>query len=111
MNKAERNLLAYLEGCVPKRVDTNQAEIVDALRRAGATVQVLSNVGKGCPDLLVGYDGDNYLLEVKDGSKAASRVKLTPDEERWYDDWDGQVAVVYSIEGALRVVGLMEPAL
>lgn len=43
-----------------KRTDGNQAEIVRALRSAGATVQTLHTVGKGCPDLVVGFRGNNY---------------------------------------------------
>ena len=39
------------------RVDRNQAEIVVALRAGGASVQPLHAVGKGVPDLLVGWRG------------------------------------------------------
>lgn len=62
------------------RVDANQAAIAEALRSCGATVQLIHTVGKGCPDLLVGFGGINLLLEVKDGSKPPSKRKLTPDE-------------------------------
>ena len=44
------------------KIDANQNEIVDALRKAGCSVQILSSVGKGCPDILVGRGGRNYLL-------------------------------------------------
>lgn len=60
----------------------------------GATVQPLHTVGRGCPDLLVGYGGTNYLLEVKDGLKSPSQRKLTPDEQTWHDEWRGHVTVV-----------------
>jgi hypothetical protein len=51
------------------RVDKNQAEIVKALRDAGAYVWII-----GLPvDLLVGYKGHSFLVEVKDGSKKRSR--------------------------------------
>jgi hypothetical protein len=92
---------------MPKRVDANQAEIVAALRRCGCSVQVLSMVGKGCPDLLVGRDYRNYLLEVKDGSKPPSKRQLTPDEVEWHADWLGRVNTVANIEEALAVVGLV----
>jgi len=62
------------------RKDDNQDEIVGALWDIGASVQRLQSVKGGCPDLLVGYHGVNYLLEVKDGSKPPSRRKLTPPE-------------------------------
>lgn len=82
------------------RVDANQARIVAALRAAGATVQVLSAVGQGCPDLLVGRHGVNYLLECK-----VEHGKLTPDEATWHDLWRGDVAIVRDEDDALRVVG------
>lgn len=88
------------------RTDSNHAEIVEALRRAGASVQSLAAVGSGCPDLLVGHRGRNVLLEVKDGSKSPSRRKLTPDEHVWHARWNGQVVTVESVEQALKAVGL-----
>jgi hypothetical protein len=93
---------------MPKRIDANQTEIVKALRQCGCSVLILSAVGKGCPDLAVGYDGTTYLLEVKDGGKTPSKQKLTPDEEAWHAAWSGHVAIVNSVEAALRVVGLVE---
>ncbi len=87
------------------RTDSNQNEIVDALRAAGASVQILSNVGGGVPDLLIGRAGVNYLIEVKDGSKPPSRQRLTPDETHWHAAWAGQVAVVCSIDEALKAIG------
>lgn len=91
-----------------KRIDANQPAIVKALRQAGATVQVLSEVGKGCPDILVGFRGDNHLLEIKDGEKIPSKRKLTDDEAQWHDEWRGRVVVVESIEDALHQIGATE---
>jgi Holliday junction resolvase len=88
------------------KVDDNQSEIVKALRQIGCTVCLLSAVGKGCPDLAVGYRGRNWFLEVKDGRKAQSDRKLTHDQVEWHDSWRGQVAVVNSVDQALRAVGL-----
>lgn len=90
-----------------KRVDANQQAIVAALRRVGATVQILSAVGHGCPDLLAGYRGVNTLLEVKDGSKPPSARALTPDEHDWQILWRGQVVTVMTIDEALRAVGAL----
>lgn len=87
------------------RIDDNQPEIVKALRAVGATVQPLSAVGKGCPDLLVGYLHSNYLLEVKDGSKPPSRRALTADEAKWHGAWRGQSSVVNSVDEALKAIG------
>lgn len=89
---------------VAARTDTNQAEIVDALRAIGCSVQPLHTIGKGCPDLLVGYRGANWLLEVKDGRKPPSKRRLTADEKLWHLEWRGQVAVVNSVEEAIALV-------
>lgn len=88
------------------KVDANQQDIVRALRDIGATVESLAPLGKGVPDLLVGYRGENLVLEVKDGSKPPSAQKLTPDELRWHQNWRGDVYVVSSVEDALSVLGV-----
>ena len=89
------------------KVDANQADIVAALRMAGATVQPLHAVGKGCPDLLVGYQRVNYLLEVKDGSKVPSAQKLTEDQVEWHELWRGRSAVVNDVKSALTAIGAL----
>lgn len=87
------------------RVDANQAEVVEALRKAGATVQSLASVGGGCPDLLVGYRGVNHLVEIKDGSKPPSGRRLTEDEAAWHRAWTGeQVEVIESVEDAMYML-------
>lgn len=87
------------------RVDDNQKQIVDALRKAGASVQSLATIGNGCPDLLVGFRGTNYVIEVKDGSKCPSKRILTPDEEIWSIKWDGSYYVAHSVDDALKIIG------
>ena len=87
------------------KVDRNQAEIVDALRGVGATVQPLHQVGKGCPDLLVGWRGRNWLIEVKDWKNAPSGRLLTEDQREWHAGWKGQVAKVEDVDAALAVIG------
>jgi hypothetical protein len=86
------------------RVDDNQGDIVKALRDMGCSVLPLHTVGAGCPDLLIGYDTINLLLEVKDGSKVPSAQSLTPAQERFFDEWLGQAEVVNSPADACRYV-------
>jgi Holliday junction resolvase len=86
------------------KVDANQKEIVSALRVAGATVEHLHAVGKGCPDLLIGYKGFNYLIEVKDGTKTPSQRRLTPDQVKWHANWFGQKIVIESVGSALSFI-------
>ena len=82
------------------KVDDNQRVIVAALRTAGASVKPLHTVGRGVPDLLVGFRGANYLLEVK-----AKRGKLTAAQVVFFDEWRGSACVVRSTDDALRVIG------
>lgn len=90
-----------------KRVDANQPGIVRALREVGASVTPAHEMGKGFPDLVIGHNGHTYLAEVKDGSKPPSRRKLTPDEQRWHEAWRGQVAIIETIEDALKLIGVL----
>ena len=90
------------------KVDDNQREIVQALERIGAEVQSLASVGKGCPDLLVGFRGSNFLLEVKrPKAKGQSAGKTTDDQERFLARWAGrgQAAIVKTVDDALKAVG------
>lgn len=82
------------------RIDKNQPEIVQALRAVGASVEPLHAVGSGVPDLLVGYRGANYLLEVK-----GTRGRLTKHQVPWHDGWRGQVCVVRTVSEAFEAIG------
>lgn len=83
---------------IAKRVDENQADIVQALRQAGRLVQDLHAVGRGVPDLLVcAPSGRLVLLEVK-----APGGRLNERERLWHELWArAPVVVVRTIEEAL----------
>jgi hypothetical protein len=83
-----------------KRVDANQDQIVSALRAAGAYVWII-----GLPvDLLVGYKGHTFLVEVKDGS----RKRLTALQEDFFQSWTGgTLARIDSPDAALRMIGVL----
>jgi len=86
------------------RIDANQNQIVDAMRKVGAVVRIISQ-GDGIPDLLVGYKGFTILMEVKDGDKVPSARKLTEAEQKFFDDWQGGLLVVVnSVEEALEIL-------
>ena len=84
------------------RVDGNQTAIIAALRAQGWSVLSLSTVGKGCPDLLVGVQGLNILLEVK-----MPKQKPSARQEQFKLFWNGQCAVVSSPEDAVKMVKLI----
>lgn len=81
------------------RVDDNQKEIVDGLRKCGRDVYDLSRLGEGFPDLMVVNPTIKkmYLMEVK-GAKG----KLTPRQERFLAEWRGpDITIVRTIEEAI----------
>jgi hypothetical protein len=86
------------------KVDANQAAVVKRLRDCAVKVEILSDVGKGVPELLAGFRGVNVLLELKDGDKAPSAQKLTADQVAWHASWPGQVDVVSDFDEAWAVI-------
>ena len=82
------------------RTDANQREIIAALEAVGASVFPSFRLGGGFPDLVVGFRGATYLLEVK-----TPTGRLTPAEERFFAQWRGHAAVVHDAEEALRAIG------
>ena len=93
------------------RVDVNQAQIVRGLRQCGVTVQHLHTVGQGCPDIMCGWHNRNYVFEIKDPDKPPSRRRLTEDEEKWHEEWGGQVDIILTTEDALKVMGILPAGL
>lgn len=83
------------------RVDANQEEVVKKLRQCGVTVQILSTVGQGCPDLLCGYRDVNVLLELKDENQPDRFQKLTLQEKAWAMKWNGQWKRVTNFTSAM----------
>ena len=85
------------------RVDQNQAQVVSALRAAGAYVWII-----GLPvDLLVGYKNHTFLVEIKDGPKK----KLTNLQEDFFKNWSGStLARIDGPEAALRMIGVVNEA-
>ena len=87
------------------KVDRNQGDIVAELKKIGCNVEVI-----GTPvDLLVGFRGRNYLLEVKvPKSKGERGGKKTEAQEEFFATWRGQKAIVQSPDDALRAVGAVQ---
>ena len=84
------------------KVDSNQREIIKALKDIGASVQLLHQVGGGCPDVMVGYRGVTTLLEVKN---PAGLNKVSESQKSWQNEWcGGPVWVVRSAGEAIDAV-------
>jgi len=85
------------------RTDSLQAAVIQELERAGWSVQSLSQVGNGVPDLLVATpEGETFLIEVK-----APGRELSERQRRWKSRWKGRVVVVRSLEEVARIVGAL----
>lgn len=81
------------------RVDANHAEIMAAVRKIGCSAWSVASVGEGFPDICVGMNGYNLLLEVK-----IARGRMTTDETQFAASWRGQVATVRSADEAVEFV-------
>jgi hypothetical protein len=86
------------------KVDDNQPEIAELFQDLGATVLYTHTLGKGAPDIIVGYRGENFLVEIKDGKKVPSKQKLTPDEREFHATWNGQICIVKDAQGVYSLL-------
>ena len=88
------------------RTDSNHQEIVKALRDIGCTVLNTHQL-KNAFDILVGYRGQLFIMEIKDGNKTPSQRKLTDGEIQCKGNFE-KVGVPYyvvcSIDDAIDIV-------
>jgi len=77
--------------------DSNEAHLIEAARAVGATVKQLDD--PGVADLLIGFDGKNYLVEVKSESGT-----LTAAQEKFFAEWKGQVCVARTADDITRLL-------
>ncbi len=96
-----------ISGCVLEKRDNtrdgNEQEIIHALWEMGATWRridaTLGGEMAGVPDLLVGLDGKNYLLEVK-----TARGSLNAYQKDFHNRWLGEAHVVRSADDVQRIL-------
>lgn len=74
--------------------DANEGEIVAAFERMGLCVERADKP----LDLLVGFQGQTFLVEVKNGPKAP----LTDAQKAFFAKWRGQAAIISSMDEALE---------
>jgi rhamnose utilization protein RhaD (predicted bifunctional aldolase and dehydrogenase) len=80
------------------KIDANHEQITKTIRNMGATVQSIASVGRGCPDVVIGYRGRNFLAEYKPNEKA----KLRETQIKWHQNWKGQVMRLNSVDEAIK---------
>ena len=87
------------------KIDSNQRDIVAALRKMGFTVAV------GHDDILVGDDDQTYWFEIKDmdtwkkngGVKAGT---FKDSQVNLLKNWKGHYKVIWTLEQALTDMGV-----
>lgn len=85
-----------------KKIDKNQPVIVEALRKLGATVQPMHTMGEGFPDLLVGFNGKDYKIEIKNPEIYG---KPSDKQIKWASDWTGSPTyIVWTVDEAVRLL-------
>ena len=88
-----------------KRVDENQKQLVHTFIALGASVLNLSTVGRGCPDLLIGYRGKSVLVEIKRDNKAT----FTDPQVKFMQEWrGGAVSRIDSVDAAIRLIKMLD---
>ena len=89
--------------------DANHNIVVEALQKAGAYVIDMSHVGKGFPDLIVGFQSQTILMEIKNPKTSYGKKGLNKNQQKWKDQWLGGVyCVVDSPDAALRMIGVLK---
>lgn len=84
------------------RTDSNQAAVVDALKRVGVSVEII-----GQPfDLLICCRGETSLMEVKNPDRTSEdpQSRLTKAQLEFISRWPGKIHIVRTPEEAVRVV-------
>ncbi len=89
------------------KIDANQKQIVRNLRQLGFSVYSTASMGNGFPDIIVGTKNHNFLFEIKDGSQVQSKQKLTELEQKFFDEWRGQVNKVGNLDEILMIIDLL----
>ena len=82
--------------------DSNQNDIIHALNQIPALDVIdLREVGDDCPDVLIGYAGVNYLVEIK-----TPTGRMKPGQIRHFEEWPGQTAIARSLDDVLKIIGV-----
>jgi hypothetical protein len=89
------------------KVDSNQSEIVAALRKRGAVCLIVSQL-KNCFDVLVCFNGKVFMVEIKDGSKPISARKLTEGEQEFKSKIESVGCKYWVIESVDDAISMLE---
>ena len=85
-------------------VDKNQNEIIKAFEQCGCSVLNCARIGSGFPDLVVGFQGNNYLVEVKNPANSYGKKGLNSNQIEWANNWPSPVLVARTLDDVVRFV-------
>jgi Holliday junction resolvase len=81
------------------RTDLNQTTLVDELRQLGFSVAVTSSIGNDFPDLVVGRNGLDRLVEVKNSTRGI----LTDGQLLFAAAWKGApIIIAHSTDDVIK---------
>lgn len=87
------------------RRDEVHGEIVSALVRSGHSVLDLSQVGGGCPDILVSRAGVTILAELKTPTPATRKDKDFSKKQRIFrNKWKDEIVLATSAEDVIEEI-------
>lgn len=89
-----------------RRADDNHSALRDGwLRLGGSWLDLVPERG-GEPDALVGWRGEDRLIEIKNPERAAHARQLRPEQARWHGSWRGRrPAKVETVGDIVRLFG------
>jgi len=64
-----------------------------------------STLGDGFPDLVIGYQGGNHLIEVKDPEQIPSKRRLNPRQLKFHNAWRGETDLIWTTQQLLDSIG------
>ena len=89
------------------KVDKNQPAITKALRAIpGVTVQ------PSMDDILVGYRGDNYWIELKEPETVSNKTgqvrpsAIKPSQHKLLAEWKGNYHICWELGQILEIIGV-----
>lgn len=85
------------------RIDANQPDLVDYIRKLGGSFQHTHTV-PGALDGIVGFQGIDQRVEIKDPNQPVSKQKLTELETETFAAWRGRKPVVLKTREDCRVL-------
>lgn len=74
--------------------DQGQQEAIALVRDLPASVEITTGLGRGKPDLIVGFQGLTTWVEFKREEKTAAQKRLRASQTDWLKTWRGSPVLV-----------------